>query len=294
MRREFTLTHVVRGYDECNCFGLLTPAAFLRLLQDISAHDILLDTKLEYDGSLVIRRSIVNFKAPVKKFTRLELKTFGTGFGRVSSQRGYEVRLTGQPSAEPIISARTTFVYLGLHGRPQRVPEKMVEIWRPDVPEPSQAEMPMPAFPESEPATFTFHVGFSDIDLEMHMNNAAIVEKLDNAAWDVYAAEGVTLATARMDALTYDIEYMASPRLGDRLEIHTWFSPAPAPGQEFGRFQQITRAGKVMARAHSRWLWKAEKRSGVEILNREEIDTRSNDPREAQRDESKQVLVAVR
>jgi len=273
MRREFTLTHVVRGYDECNCFGLLTPAAFLRLLQDISAHDILLDTKLEYDGSLVIRRSIVNFKAPVKKFTRLELKTFGTGFGRVSSQRGYEVRL---------------------HGRPQRVPEKMVEIWRPDVPEPSQAEMPMPAFPESEPATFTFHVGFSDIDLEMHMNNAAIVEKLDNAAWDVYAAEGVTLATARMDALTYDIEYMASPRLGDRLEIHTWFSPAPAPGQEFGRFQQITRAGKVMARAHSRWLWKAEKRSGVEILNREEIDTRSNDPREAQRDESKQVLVAVR
>ena len=95
MRREFTLTHVVRGYDECNCFGLLTPAAFLRLLQDISAHDILLDTKLEYDGSLVIRRSIVNFKAPVKKFTRLELKTFGTGFGRVSSQRGYEVRLAG-------------------------------------------------------------------------------------------------------------------------------------------------------------------------------------------------------
>jgi acyl-CoA thioesterase FadM len=104
----------------------------------------------------------------------------------------------------------------------------------------------------------------------MHMNNATIVEKLDNAAWEAYATEEITIATARMDPLYYDIEYTGSPLLGDRLEIQTWFSPSPAPGHEFSRFQQMTREGKVVARAHSRWLWKAEKGSVLANLYKKE------------------------
>ena len=38
MNRQFCLTHTVR-YDECNCDGFLTPAAFLRYMQDIAAQD---------------------------------------------------------------------------------------------------------------------------------------------------------------------------------------------------------------------------------------------------------------
>ncbi len=38
MNREFYLTHTVR-YDECNCDGVLTPAAFLRYMQEIASRD---------------------------------------------------------------------------------------------------------------------------------------------------------------------------------------------------------------------------------------------------------------
>lgn len=282
MRREFTLTHEVR-YDECNCFGLLTPAAFLRFLQDITIRDVFLDAKLDCDGYFVTRRTRVSFKAPVKKFGDIELKSFGTGFGRVTAQLGYEVRPAGQPFAEPAISARTIWVYLGPQGRPERVPQKATEIWRPDVPEPSLSETPFPALPESVPATFTFTVRFSDLDPVMHMNNASIVEKLDNAAWEAYATKGITTATARMDPLFYDIEYMGSPLLGDRLEIQTWFSPSLAPGQAFSCYQQMTREGKVVARAHSRWLWKAEKWNGLANLYK----------KESQQEENRAVLVAL-
>ena len=35
MNRQFCLTHTVR-YDECNCDGTLTPAAFLRYMQELA------------------------------------------------------------------------------------------------------------------------------------------------------------------------------------------------------------------------------------------------------------------
>ncbi|HLI08125.1 MAG TPA: hypothetical protein VKV40_16270 [Ktedonobacteraceae bacterium] len=254
MRREFGLEHVVR-YDECNCFGLLTPAAFLRFTQDIAARDAE-DARLAGNGYWVIRRTVMTFNAPVKMHTRLALKTFGMGFTRITAQRGYEARIAGEPSAEPVIAARSLWVYIDPRGRPTRLPERTGEIWLPDGPRPQVPEAPFPAFPESKPATVTTIVRFSDIDLVRHLNNASAVEKLDNAAWEAYAAEGITPEVARIDALRYDIEYIDSPRFDDRLEIQTWLVPFPSPGQEFSQLQQITREGKTVVRAHSRWLWR--------------------------------------
>jgi acyl-CoA thioesterase FadM len=252
MKRQFRLTHTVR-YDECNCDGVLTPAAFLRYMQDIAARDAE-DAQLSGNGYWVVKRTLISFKAPVHIHTKLALKTYGIGFTRITAQRGYEARLADGDTGEPIVSARTLWVYIDPRGRPTRIPERTGDIWLPDGPEPQQPEAPFPIFPENTPETTSSAVRFSDIDPMRHMNNAAAVEKLDNAAWEAYAKEGITPETTQFDILHYDIEYVDSPRFGDRLEIQSWLTPFSSSEQELSRFQQITREEKVMVRAYSRWM----------------------------------------
>lgn len=252
MRREFSFIHTVR-YDECNCDGLLTPPAFVRYMQELAARDAE-DAHLSGDGYWVVKRTMVAFTAPVPVHTELTLKTYGLGFTRITAQRGYEARLTADLQAEPVITARTLWVYLDAQGRPARLPPETASTWLPDSPLAPQPDASFPAFPASEPSRIPSLVRFSHVDLMRHLNNAASVELLDDAAWDVYTRGGLTPETAKLEILSYDLEYIDSPRFGETLEIQTWLEPLPTPGQEFSRFQQITRAGKTVVRAHSRWL----------------------------------------
>src|SRR5690348_2322203 len=84
MNREFRQSHIVR-YDECNCYGLLTPAAFLRYMQDIAAQDAE-DAQLSGNGYWVIKRTVISFTEPVHIHTPLTLKTYGVGFTRITAQ----------------------------------------------------------------------------------------------------------------------------------------------------------------------------------------------------------------
>jgi acyl-CoA thioesterase FadM len=256
MKRYYSYTHTVR-YDECNCDGLLTPTTFLRYMQELAARDAR-DAHLEGGGYWVVKRTVMSFTAPVQVYSTLELKTYGIGFTRITAQRGYEARLVGQSQEEPIISARTLWVYVDARGRPTRLPERTEQIWLPDGHQPQMAEEPLSPVPEGQPARSQALVSFSDIDLMRHLNNASAVEMLDNAAWEIYANNGITPDSAAFDALHYDIEYAESPRFGETLEIHTWLDARPRAGQEFTRLQDITRAGKIMVRARSRWLWRAD------------------------------------
>ena len=142
MRRQFCLTHTVR-YDESNCDGVLTPAAFLRYMQDIAARDAE-DARLEGDGYWVIKRTVISFAAHIPIHARLELKTYGIGFTRITAQRGYEAHLASAPQDEPLISARTLWVYVDPHGRPMRLPERTAQIWLPDGVLAPQPEQPFP------------------------------------------------------------------------------------------------------------------------------------------------------
>ncbi len=256
MNRQFCLTHTVR-YDECNCDGLLTPAAFLRYMQDIAARDAE-DAQLSGNGYWVVKRTVISFAAPVQTHTMLELKTYGIGFTRITAQRGYEAYIADKDGGEPVITARTLWVYVDARGRPMRLPEGTAQIWLPDGPRPQQPEVSLPACPESRPVTSSCVVCFSDIDPMKHLNNASAVEMLDNAGWDACAEGGITPDVAHLDILHYEIDYLDSPRFGERLEIQSWHDPFPSPGKECTRFQQITRAGSVMVRARSRWLCRAE------------------------------------
>jgi len=223
-------------------------------MQDIAAMDAE-DAQLGGNGYWVVKRTNISFAPPpVQVHTKLALKTYGIGFTRITAQRGYEARVANGTEAEPIICARTLWVYIDPRGRPTRLPEGTAQIWLPDGPQPQQAEASFPATPENVPETTTMAVRFSEIDLMRHLNNASAVEMLDNAAWEAYARDGITPDTTKFTALHYDIEYIDSPRFGDSLIIQSWLEPLPSAGQEFTRYQQITREGKVMVHAHSRWL----------------------------------------
>lgn len=252
MRREFRHSHIVR-YDECNRYGILTPAAFLRYMQDIAAMDAE-DAQLGGDGFWVVKRTVITFTQPVPVHTHLALKTFGLGFSRITAQRGYEARHVDEPESEPIISARTLWVYLDARGRPTRLPERTASIWLPDGPIAPQPEAARSSIPERQPETFTTKVHFSAIDPASHLNNATAVEMLDDASWDAYAREEVTPDNTRLDPLYYDIEYGDSPRFGETLTIQSWLDLMPTNGQAFGRRQQITRNEKVAVDAYSRWM----------------------------------------
>lgn len=254
MRREFSRTHTVR-YDECNCYGYLTPTAFLRYMQDIAAQDAE-NAQLSGNGYWIVKRTLISFAAPVRLSTKLHLRTYGIGFTRITAQRGYDAQLATDLHGEPVISARTLWVYMDARGRPARMPEETARIWLPDGAQEQLPEPPLPAFPEEQSEMTNAFVRFSDIDLMRHMNNAAAVEMLDNAAWEVYLKKGLTPETTQFDMLHYEIEYLDSPLFNEQLEISTWLEPFPEEGQEFLRFQQIIREGKVMVRAHSRWLWR--------------------------------------
>ena len=253
MSRQFYHTYTVR-YDECNSDGVLTPIAFLRYMQDVAALDAE-DARLVGEGYWVVKRTHIAFAAPVPVHTKLELKTYGMRFTRITAQRGYDAYIVGE-GEKPIISANTLWVYVDAHGRPIRLPEETSHIWLPDGPLPQPPEPPFPAMPETTPEMTSLVVRYSDIDLMRHLNNASAVEMLDDASWQVYAQSGILPDTATFDVLSYEIEYVDSPRFGQQLEIQSWLEPLPMVGHECSRFQQITCEGKIVVRAFSRWLYK--------------------------------------
>ncbi len=253
MNRQFSLMHTVR-YDECNCDDVLTPTAVLRYMQEMAGRDAE-DAQLVGNGYWVVKRTNISFTAPVPVHTKLELKTYGIHFTRITAQRGYDMYIVGEQK-QPVISARTLWVYVDASGRPMRLPEDTGRIWLPDGSLPHQPEAPLPALPETTPETTEAVIQFSDIDSMRHLNNAAAVEMLDNASWQAYAKSGISPDTTTLDVLSYDLEYVNSPRFGDRLAIQSWLEPLSEAGQECSRLQQITHDGKVMVKAFSRWLYR--------------------------------------
>ncbi|GLV53560.1 hypothetical protein KDH_04130 [Dictyobacter sp. S3.2.2.5] len=253
MRRQFCHTYTAR-YDEGDCYGHLTPTAFLRYMQDIASLDAE-DIQLPGDGYWIIKRTVIDFAAPVQMHTRLEMQTYGMGFSRITAQRGYEARIAGAPQDQPVISAHSLWVYVDKRGRPTRLPEGTAAIWLPDGPVAPSPEAPFAPVPQGAPETATYRVRFSDTDLMKHMNNAAYVEILDNAAWELYTRAGITPETAVLTASQYDIEYLESALLGENLEIRTWFDDFPSADRSFTRYQQVWRGDTLLARARSNWLY---------------------------------------
>jgi acyl-CoA thioesterase FadM len=232
-------------YDECNLFGCLTPAAAVRYLQDIAVLHYN-SANLTEGGNWIARRTIIDFLQPVPAYANLELRTFVGGASKVTSQRHYELKLE---QGEPVLTGRTTWVYLGQNGRPARIPASFLAYFWPQGPLPLAEDPAWPAWPTHDPAVSRQKVRFSDLDILAHMNNTAYLDLLDNAGWEAQAA--ALPETGQLLPLHYDIEYLESARWGQELEVRTWLESFP--NGEFERLQQVSAEGRPLARARSRW-----------------------------------------
>ncbi len=262
---SFRHTYEVR-YDECNLFGWLTPVAVLRYMQDIAALHATKANILE-GGNWVARRTVVEFaQTEIPARTLLGFETYPLGFTKVTAQRAYDIHILSSdgwpdsPLAEPVVRARTLWVYLDQRGRPARIPASFYDFWEPGTPSPPMyQEADWPIFPDQPAFKSSRTVLFSDLDIMGHMNNAAYVELLDNLAWQALTKTGIRPDREQgyPSALYYDIEYQESAQAGDLLEVSCWFKPGETPG-EFARLEKVTRDGKAVLRSHSRWRWQGQ------------------------------------
>lgn len=258
IQHGFVRVYPVR-YDECNPYGYVTPAGVLLYLQDIAGLHAA-EVKILEGGVWIARRTMLDFTAPVPARATVEITTGPLGYSKVQAQRGYEVRIAGQP--DPAITGRTIWVFLSLQGRPIRLPENFFKSWASGGSHPLLPDAPWPTDPPHPPFVTTSSVRFSDLDMINHMNNAAYVELLDDAAWERLSQLGISLEegeTGHPVPLHYDIEYLASVRFGDKLTVQSWFEllTNTQTGQLEGyeRWQKVWREDTLIVRARSRWGW---------------------------------------
>ncbi len=255
MERRFRHSYEVR-YDECNVYGFATPTAILRYMQDIAGLDSK-EVDLSEGGAWIARRTVVEFQKVIPARAKLEVETYPSGFSKVTALRGYFFYLADQEWAEPAIKARTLWVYLDPSGRPGRIPESYVKIWLPGTSKKISEEAPWPPLPQKPPFLFSTRVNFSDLDVMAHMNNTSYVEGLDNAGWRVFQEVGIPLGPGNgfYAPVAYDIEHQKSARLGEQLQIQSWFYRVEGAEKQFERFQLILGDGVLLARSRSRWEW---------------------------------------
>jgi acyl-CoA thioesterase FadM len=94
----------------------------------------------------------------------------------------------------------------------------------------------------------------------MHVNNAAYLDVLFQAALDAAASvgwglEAMAVAGAVPLCVAGDVEYLDAARFGDRLAITTWFTPWP---DVLGVHQELAREsdGRALVRSTVRWAWR--------------------------------------
>lgn len=260
--------HVTVRHDELDRFGRLQPAAYLRYLAHAAVEA---STAAGYDAAWyaaagsawLVRRSTFSLVKPAVGGDRLTIRTWVEDFRRVRSHRRYEARL----GDEGCLTARTDWVYVDVAtGRPRRVPAEM-EVGFGLEPGTRQEREPWSAPPPpATPAHAAHRVRMSEVDSFGHVNNAAyldiagqaVLDALEDAGWSLDRMLGSGSVPVLVAA---DLEYLGGALYGDRLDVTTWFTPAPGA---LDAHQHIARAGDetVLVQSATRWRW-AEPASGT-------------------------------
>jgi YbgC/YbaW family acyl-CoA thioester hydrolase len=205
----------------------------------------------------IVRRTIAEFSRPVGPGAVCTVRTWVADFRRVRSRRCYEVRV----GDAVVMSAESDWVLVDMAtGRPRRIPEEVEGAF--DAPSgtasparPPWDDTPLPVTSRRVPAA----VRFTDLDSLGHVNNAAYLDVLSEAAlaplgalgWDVARLGAAGLAPS---VAAVDIEYLAATVWGEPLEVTTWMAPA---ARGFDVVQHLGRAGErdAAVRARTRWEW---------------------------------------
>lgn len=266
MARVYTTSFDVH-HSELDAFGELRASTYARLLQQ-AATEASIDAGYPEDwydqnGTFwLVHRTTIDYRRPLRARDTLHVRTWVADFRRVRSLRSYELFLGD--ATIPAAYAHTDWVYVHrASGKPQRVPAEMVERFMPagETPPLSREPRANGGIPEGAFRS-TRTVEFRDVDALAHVNNAAYLDFVEQAALDASAAAGWPLD--RLNSLggwwrprIHDIEYVAEALYGEQLRCVTWVTAQD--GAELERRSEIRRAAddRVLARARSRWVWVA-------------------------------------
>lgn len=230
-----TSTFRVRYY-ECDGYGHVTNSNYLRYMQEAAfdASEAAGFGKNRYfdQGRVwIIRETDIDYLQSATYGETIEVKTWVADFSKVRSRRAYEMR--NAESGEMVAKAMTDWAYLDLNTmRPAAITEDMVAAYWPDErPEPIPPRKKHPAPPMPPPDVFTIKqvVRWRDIDPMNHVNNAAYVAYMDNAAFEVARVLGWPVDRCIREGLgvlvrNSHIEYLQSAVMDDELEVSTWLS----------------------------------------------------------------------
>ncbi len=265
------MSHVYTGrmrmrHYELDAFGRATPAACLRQLAQIA---IDASAAVGYDGAWyagagaqwMVRRSTMELLRPLRADDALQVRTWVEDFRRVRSRRRYEVR---DRDEAVVLAAVTDWVYVDMTtGRVRRVPAEMEERFgsTPGNPGPARPAWESPP-PPAAPARVPCPVRWSDIDALGHVNNAAYLELLVQATFDVLGGAGWSIDRLVADGgvptvAMVDIEYLEAARYGERVDAVTWFG---GDDRALDVHQQLVRAddGRALVRVNATWRWRRE------------------------------------
>jgi acyl-CoA thioester hydrolase len=147
------LTHVRVRFHDVDALGHVNNAAYLIYLEQAAIdHAALAGFDLarmrELGGLFIARRHELDFLKPAYERDVLQIETWIDEARGARATRRYEVRRLGEggatlapdrllaanepaPTGEPIVSARTEWVYVDPTGRPRRMPTELLAWFRP-------------------------------------------------------------------------------------------------------------------------------------------------------------------
>lgn len=254
-------------YYECDAYGHLNNTNYLRWMQEAAfgastAVGYSLERYDEIGHLWLVRETDIEYIIPLEYGDEIEIKTWVMDMRRSHSRRAYE--FTNKRTGRLAARASTDWVYVKAETlRLATIPEEMQRAF---VPEGSAGnDSPRERFPSPPPPppnvfSIRRQVEWRDIDAMWHMNNAMYLTYIEDAAIHVCESHGWSLK--RMTEAGFGIlvrrhliEYRQAARLGDELDVATWYSDV----RHTTAFRHYTvrhaSDGELLAQARTRHVW---------------------------------------
>jgi acyl-ACP thioesterase len=234
---------------ECDLYGRLLPRTFCLLLQEAAAAHaaelgVAVDGLLEHGVAWVLSQLKLEILRWPRVGDTLVISTWPEAASATRTERRF---LLNASNGEELGQALTLWLVLDLERRrPVRLPDFVAAALAPVVRSsaPTRFE-PIPALPEVHEER-RLAVGYSDLDLVRHANNAAFVQ------WMVECSSGELWEG--YDLLELEVHYLAECRLGDAVVSQA----APVVGGERPTvLHRLQRGADGVEAARARTVWRA-------------------------------------
>ena len=254
-------------YWECNALGHLSSTNYFRWMQEAA---FAASAAVGYDWARyremgyvwLVRETDIRYLRPLRYGDRVDLRTWVLDFRRSRSRRAYEFASvdTGQPAA----TAVTDWVYVDARTvQPATVPARMQAAFCPDGPPggvPPRERFP--ASPDAPADVFSIgrQVEWHDIDMMWHVNNAVYLAYVEEAGVRLaeahgWSAERMTEEHSAILTRRHRIEYRQAARMGDDLDIATWYSDTRRATAVRHCLVRRAEDGELLARAQIHCAW---------------------------------------